>query len=206
MRAQVAVRAALAAAVVASCATPRQEPVASRDSVPAASTPTPAPPPAPVATPDAAEPAPAPAPAPEPAPAPPPPVADAAPTPFQVEYRQISKFPTCRNNRRIKIDERGNVFSAVNQTECARGKRWSTPYPAQPVRTLDLAARQRIADAIRDSGFFDLKPRYARDDRDDGYLEEIDATLGGKRHSVVVDNTDEPHFRRVRQALIRAAE
>jgi len=128
----------------------------------------------------------------------------AAPT-FEVEYRQISKFPTCLGNRRIKVDADAGVYLAVNATECPRGERWSAPYPATPARTLSDAERQHLLDVIRESGFLELAARYANDDRDDGYVEEIDVTIAGTRHSVVVDNVDQPPFMKVRRALVSAA-
>lgn len=124
---------------------------------------------------------------------------------FEAEFRQISKFPTCLSNRRIRVDARGNVFSAVNQTECDRGQVWSTPYPSAPVYTLSDAERRRLLDTIRQSGFLDLAPRYANPDYDDGSIQEIDVTMGPTTHSVVMDNTDAPAFEAVRRALISVA-
>jgi hypothetical protein len=124
---------------------------------------------------------------------------------LEIEYRQISKFPTCLGNRRIKIDAEGNVFTAVNQRECASGSKWSDPYPAQPVRTLTPAARDQLAALVRDSGFLALQPRHEDPGVDDGSIQEIDAVIDGKAHAVSLDNTEQPAFARVRQALIDAA-
>jgi hypothetical protein len=140
----------------------------------------------------------APAPAPAPAPA-----APAAAT-FSAEYRRISKHPTCRDNRRVKIDANGNVFAAANQTECDKGQAWSTPYPSRPVRTLGEPERQRIAAVIRGSGFLGLASRSG--DVDDGTIEEIDASIDGVNHTVRMDNATAPAFQQVRQALLGAAE
>jgi hypothetical protein len=139
------------------------------------------------------------------APAPQPGARPAAAAPFEVELRTISKHPTCMGNRRIKVDARGNVFHAVNQTECAEGQAWSTPYPATPVRTLSTDDQQRLLAVIRQSGFLALQPSYQAD-VDDGSIQEIDATVDGRTHSVRLDNTDQPAFAQVRQALIDAAD
>lgn len=121
---------------------------------------------------------------------------------FEVEFRQISKFPTCLSNRRIRVDPRGNVFSAVNQTECDQGQVWSTPYPSAPARTLSDAERRDLLATIRQSGFLDLTPRHVNPDYEDGSIQEIDVIIGPDKHSVVMDNTDKPAFAAVRRALM----
>jgi hypothetical protein len=123
---------------------------------------------------------------------------------FEVEYRQISKLPTCLGNRRIKVDREARVYTATNATECPPGERWSTPYPDSPTRTLSPAERKDLLNLIRESNFLDLAPRYGND-RDDGYQEEIDVDLAGKRHSVIVEQIDQPAFAKVRKALTSAA-
>ena len=123
-----------------------------------------------------------------------------APASFTAEYRQVSKQPTCLSNRRIKIDARGDVFAAVNQAECARGQAWSTPYPAQPTRTLTDAERAQLAGVIRHSGFWALSSQAA--EVDDGTIEELDVALDGATHSVRMDNATAPAFQQVRQALL----
>jgi hypothetical protein len=137
--------------------------------------------------------------------APPAPGATApAATTFTAEYRFISKFPTCLGNRRVKIDINGNVFAATNQTECDKGQAWSTPYPNHPVRTLGGPERQRIAAAIRSSGFLGLSSNSG--EVDDGAIEEIDVSVDGVPHTVRMDNATAPAFQQVRQALLGAAE
>jgi hypothetical protein len=137
--------------------------------------------------------------------APPPPgVTAPAATAFTAEYRFISKFPTCRGNRRVKIDIHGNVFAATNQTECDKGQAWSTPYPDHPVRTLGDPERQRIVAVIRSSGFLGLSSNSG--EVDDGATEEIDASVDGVTHAVRMDNATAPAFQRVRQAILGAAD
>ena len=136
----------------------------------------------------------------------PPPTSDGGTTAsvpeFAVEFRQISKFPTCLSNRRIKVDVHGNVFGAVNESECPRDQRWSTPYPSAPSATLTGEQRGRLFEVIRSSGFLDLDPRYVDEAYEDGSIQEIDVTIAGKTHSVVMDNTNNPAFEKVRRALM----
>jgi hypothetical protein len=120
--------------------------------------------------------------------------------PFEVEFRQISKFPTCLSNRRIRVDRGGGVFAAVNQTECPEGSDWSTPYPSEPQRRLDERARHRLWETIQTSGFLALPSRQDAK-AEDGTVQEIDVIAAGKTHSVSMDNTDDPAFAAVRSAL-----
>jgi hypothetical protein len=128
----------------------------------------------------------------------------AAPPEFEVEYRQVSKLPTCVGNRRIKVNRDARVYAAVNTTECPRGEQWSAPYPASPARTLSDAERRHLLGLIQSSGFLELAPRYPGD-RDDGFREEIEVTVADRHQSVVVEQRDPPAFTRVRQALLGAA-
>ena len=133
----------------------------------------------------------------------------AAPAPrpagrFQVEYRRIQAM-TCKGNRRVRIDPDGKVFSDVATRDCPQGTDWNGPWPTAPVRTLDAAALARLRDEIDASGFFSLPARVERPGHD-GFRDEIDASIGGRRHSVTVEHADAPPaFTQVRAALLRAA-
>jgi hypothetical protein len=127
--------------------------------------------------------------------------------PFEIEYRSISKHPTCRGNTRIRVDGRGAVYRATNTRDCEPGARWSEPYPAQPIRTLDERALERLARLVLTSGLLDL-PAHSTDPKkvtQDGSKQEIEVTLGGKTHLVSIDNVDPAPFAAVRQALIDAS-
>lgn len=125
----------------------------------------------------------------------------------EIEYRSISRFPTCRGNERIHIDRDGKVFKATNLTDCAPGEHFSTPYPAQPGRTLDTKERAGLVRAIRSSGFFNLPTHYSSPSKaaTDGFIEEIEVTLGTPRHTVVMENATMPAFAQVKQRIIDAA-
>lgn len=125
----------------------------------------------------------------------------------EIEYRSMTRFPTCRGNERVRIDREGRVFKASNLTECPPGERFSTPYPAQPGRVLSAAERRRLAALVRRSGFFDLPSHYSDPKRatTDGRVEEIEVTLGPRHHIVAMENTTLPAFSEVRQAVLDAA-
>lgn len=123
---------------------------------------------------------------------------------FWVEYRFVTRFPTCLNNRRIRVHKGGKLYQARNTTDCVRrGQRWSTPYPKQPLQVLSEGELRDLIEEIRGSGFFGLKPRYERQVMD-GYLEEIEVHLRGRKHTVTVINTTRPDaFQEVRDELMR---
>ncbi len=104
---------------------------------------------------------------------------------FSIEYRRITYFPTCRGNTRVKIDKDGKVWFQRSDKDCPRGENFSAPYPDQPRTTLDAEARALLFRRIVDGGFFELKPP-ARGPVSDGYREEIEVDLDGRRLTVTV--------------------
>ncbi len=126
--------------------------------------------------------------------------------PLQVEYRLVSLSPTCVGNHRLRVDADGGVYHAVNQESCPdRATPWSAPYPTAPSRTLDAAQRSRLVRLVR-GGFFDLQPSYANSLASGGFYEEIELSLGARRHRVQVRNTERPAaFDALRRALLDLA-
>jgi hypothetical protein len=136
-----------------------------------------------------------------------PPARQTAAAPFSIEYRRITRHPTCRGNQRIKVDAHGAVFTAVNQADCAPGTAWSTPYPASPSTQLPPAERDQLARLIRSSGAMDL-PALSTDPTKaamDGFRDELEIDLGGRHVVVAVEQTEVAGFSQVRQALVDLA-
>ena len=133
--------------------------------------------------------------------------AQAASAPMDIEYRMITRFPTCRGNERTRVDAVGRVWKAQNLTDCAPGEKWSTPYPAAPLRTLSPRQRARLEETVEKEKFFELAPRHTDPNKvtSDGYVEEIEVNQGGRRHQVAAENGYMPAaFRKLRQLLIDA--
>jgi len=133
--------------------------------------------------------------------------AGAAPEPsesLRVEYRRIQAM-SCQGNQRVRIDPDGGLFVDVVTRDCPPGADWDGPWPTQPARTLDAAERARLRDLITASGFFGLPPRVEAPGHD-GYRDELDVAVGGRRHSVTVERVEAPAaFARVRAAVLAAA-
>jgi hypothetical protein len=126
--------------------------------------------------------------------------------PFEIEYRSISRFPTCLSNTRTRIDREGKVYTATNRTECAPGEAWSAPYPATPVRVLSAAQLDDLAGRVRDSGLLDL-PADNRDPKrapTDGRVQEIELVLGTRAHKVVIHDVAPAAFDKVHRLLVDA--
>src|SRR5438477_367705 len=118
---------------------------------------------------------------------------------FSVEFRRITRHPTCLGNERIKVDDHGAVFTATNQAECASGTVWSTPYPAAPRYRLTSAERDQLGHLIQTSGAMSLPPLSTDPNRatTDGYREELDIVLDGRHAAVAVESTEVAAFSRV---------
>jgi hypothetical protein len=135
-------------------------------------------------------------------------VTDAAPVqqglrPFSIEYRKITRFPTCRGNQRVKIDTGGMLFSMTNDKDCPKGVLWNGPYAA-PVGPLLAARVDALAALVADGGFFDL-PAEVGQVGHDGYREEIEVSVGGRTHAVIRQSGSPDAFMRVRDALLGLA-
>ena len=127
------------------------------------------------------------------------------PTPgFSVEYRLVSRMPTCRGNRRVHIDSAGAVRTAKNVVDCAPGESWSTPYPAQPARTLDAESLAALEREIESSGVLGDVASADSTTVSDGAFEEIEITRGADRRTIRVLNPRAGPFVRARAAILRA--
>lgn len=124
---------------------------------------------------------------------------------FFIEYRAVTRHPTCLGNQRVKIDAQGRVFQSRNDKECTeKGQRFSAPYPAQPARTLSAGELAGLARRGRRAGFFDL-PAQITDPKKSttgGQVQEIEVQDGGRRHQVSADNKTLPAFEEVRQLIL----
>jgi len=130
-----------------------------------------------------------------------------AATPFTIEFRSITKFPTCRGNQRIKVDDQGGLYQMTNDADCPAGSAWTKPYPTQPGYQLSDDERARLGTLIETSGVLDLPP-VSTDPKKaptDGHREELEIDFGGRHVVVAVEHTDVAAFSRVRQALIDLA-
>ena len=122
----------------------------------------------------------------------------------EVEFRRIQAI-SCRGNQRIRVTRNGALFAYIETRDCPRGKPWSASWPEQPLRRLDRAQQQQLADALVDGDFFALPEQILTAGRD-GFRDEIDATLGDLRHSVIIERSAAPPaFARVRAALMALA-
>ncbi|HEX2569031.1 MAG TPA: hypothetical protein VH877_05675 [Polyangia bacterium] len=100
--------------------------------------------------------------------------------PFRIEFRSISQFPTCRGNRRVKVEPDGKVYTAFNKADCPRGSDWSTPYPSEPAQVLSQRELDRLIELVQTSGFWNLPAVVSdpRQTRTDGHRERSRCTSG----------------------------
>jgi hypothetical protein len=104
----------------------------------------------------------------------------------------------------VKIDTAGAVRAARNAADCAPGESWSTPYPAEPTRTLDADAMAALERAIDASGVLGVVTGADSTLTSDGAFEEIEITRGDDRRTIRVLNPTEGPFVRAREAILRA--
>ena len=97
---------------------------------------------------------------------------------FSLEYRMMSRFPTCLGNHRIRIDSSGAVYSVTNRSECPPGEQWSAPYPADPVRRLSRPERAALWREVEASGVMAMPDSTDSGVGTDGVIEEIEITRG----------------------------
>ena len=120
-----------------------------------------------------------------------------------IEFRRIQAISS-RGNLRIRTTAAGALFAYVERNDCPHGEPWSAPWPLQPLRRLNCAQQQQLAEAL-EGGFFELPEEIVTPGRD-GYRDEIDATLGERRHSVMIERSSPPAaFERVRALLLALA-
>lgn len=123
---------------------------------------------------------------------------------LRIEYRYIQAM-TCKGNRRVRIDPDGRLYVDVATRDCLSGEDWNGPWPSEAARTLSAAEMARLRRKASRSGFFDLPARIERA-ATDGYREELDVSVGERRHAVVVEHADPPPaFVRMRDAVLALA-
>ena len=122
----------------------------------------------------------------------------------EIEFSRIQAI-TCRGNLRIRVSADGALFAYDEAHDCPRGEHWSAPWPHAPLRHLSGAQQQQLADALADGGFFELPEEIVTPGRD-GFRDQIDVTLGKRRHSVMIERSAAPPaFARVRALLMALA-
>ena len=124
---------------------------------------------------------------------------------FGVEYRLVTRMPTCLGNHRVRIDPAGAVYSATNATDCSSGERWSTPYPSDPARRLSAAELGALRRAIETSGVIAMPDSTDAGVTTDGVIEEIEIVRGPDRVTIKAVNGSSGPFASARAAILRAA-
>lgn len=118
---------------------------------------------------------------------------------FELEYREISLFPTCIGNRRIRIEPDGRVREMCNVRECEPGEDWSAAW--REVRKLTAPQLDRLIEMIEKGGLLSLPSSIINEVAVDGVREEIDVQLGERHHTVAVQNSTHPVFSRLQKEL-----
>lgn len=122
----------------------------------------------------------------------------------EIEFSRIQAI-SCRGNLRIRLSAEGALFTYVEMHDCPRGEHWSAPWPDEPLRHLSSLQQRQLAEALVDGGFFELPEQIVTPGRD-GFRDQIDVTLGERRHSVMIERSAAPAaFARVRTLLMALA-
>ena len=122
----------------------------------------------------------------------------------EIEFSRIQAISS-RGNLRIRVSADGALFAYVENHDCPRGEHWSAPWPHAPLRRLSCAQQQKLVDALADGSFFELPEEIVTPGRD-GFRDQIDVTLGERRHSVMIERSAAPPaFARVRGLLLKLA-
>jgi hypothetical protein len=136
---------------------------------------------------------------------PPVPESSGSPADLTVEYRFLTRMPTCKGNRRVRIDPDGSVYAATNVAECQPGESWSAPFPAVAARKLTTSDRAELAREIDASGLLAMAEVTDQGVVADGVVEEIEIVRGDERRTIRVVNVTPAPFLRARAAILRAA-
>jgi hypothetical protein len=125
---------------------------------------------------------------------------------FAVEYRSLSRLPTCRGNHRVRVDSSGAVYSQTNVVDCAAGESWDAPLPPM-LRRLTSDERLELERAIDASEVARMAPVTDDGLSMDGTVEEIDIRRDGMQRTIrVVNGAPAPvPFARARSVILRAA-
>lgn len=112
--------------------------------------------------------------------------------PLLVEYRCISRHPTCIGNERIRLERDGRLYWAQNSRECDEGQLWSAEWQYQGrVGGLELQAFMRL---IQETGVLNLPEHSVDPDTEGGKREELELQINGKIHRCRLENTTYPAY------------
>ena len=124
---------------------------------------------------------------------------------FSVEYRLVTRMPTCLGNHRVRIAASGEVYSATNATDCPAGERWSTPFPSDPARRLGGSELGALRHDIEATGVLAMADSTDAGTATDGVIEEIEISRGRDRTTIKAVNVSSGPFVLARAAILRAA-
>ena len=111
-----------------------------------------------------------------------------------MEYRRLGLQPTCRGNERIRVSADGRVWHSRNSRDCEPGVLWSDPW--RPIGQLGEAALESLRRRVVDTGLLDAPSVSVDESAEGGSREEIDLSLDGRDHHIVVQNRRVPAVQR----------
>jgi len=126
--------------------------------------------------------------------------------PFRIEYREMTLI-RCKGNTRVKIEDDGRVFAVEQAEDCIDRRRpFTTPYPAQPLRTLSPEEVDRLAASVAGSGLLELPDQNVNERVHDGWRQELEVELAGQPARIIAaQNLEVPAFMKVRALVLGAA-
>ena len=116
-----------------------------------------------------------------------------------IEYCKIGLLATTIGNERIRVDSDGGLYYSRNSHECMAGELWNGSW--QQFGKLDAAAVHDLLQGIRESGVLVLPPVTVDEAVEGGKREELTLQIDAVMHRYVVQNSDQPAFRKVVQLL-----
>jgi len=119
-----------------------------------------------------------------------------------IEYRKIGLLATVIGNERIRVDPDGGLYYSRKSHAHQAGELWSERW--QKVGRLDAVALGDLLEAIRGSGVLALPPVTVEEGVEGGKREELLLRIDQAVQHYVVENSDQPAFRKTVQLLWRA--
>ncbi|MBV5318505.1 MAG: hypothetical protein JZU50_11925 [Desulfobulbaceae bacterium] len=116
-----------------------------------------------------------------------------------IEYRKIGLLATVIGNERIRVDSDGGLYYSRNSHAHKAGELWSESW--QKVGRLDAVAVSDLLRAIRGSGVLALPPVTVDEAVEGGKREELLLLIDQSLQHYVVQNSDQPAFRKAVQLL-----
>lgn len=109
-----------------------------------------------------------------------------------VEYRCISRHPTCIGNERIRLETDGRLYWSQNSRECDEGQLWSAEWQYQG--RVGEEALQALMHRIRETAVLNVPEKSVNSETEGGKREELELYINGKIHRYRLENTTCPAF------------